>query len=627
MNLSEFFEENDEISILNEYDAEQSMRGYNTAYRAGTPLIPDLVYDTLLAKYAREFPNNPFFNQLEIEPEELVIGKTVKLPQRMLSTNKAYSHKEIEKFLNDCEEVGKKLGVKEVLFRITPKLDGFAGYYKDKKLYTRGNGYEGTDISIALQRGLNIFTPAQMIFKEGPGEIVVHKGFFKETLTEDFENSRNVISSVIKEGELDSKIKTAINTRNVIFYPFSNLYGWMENKEGVLNNLEIMWDTVATNCDFDTDGLVIEAISEKIKSEMGATNHHHKWMLAYKKNTESHEVIVTGLTWQTGTIGRITPVVELVPTKISGVTISRATGHNFANVVKEGIDAGATVQVVRSGLVIPYIQKVIIPSDNVSVPEFCPSCGAETIQEGVHLLCSNTIDCPAQIEGILGFFFKTIGNCDGFGPAIIEKLHNFGYDNIVDICEMDQDDFYKVIGGKTAENLFKALKKSRQLPIEDWRFLAAFSLDGHGKGNCEKLLMKYALEDIFKLTVDDIITIDGFAEKSASALVNSLKKIKRDFEYLLNVVKFNLVETIRGGKVIESPIAGKVVVFTGTMLSGSRNSMIDNAKALGANVGTTVTSKTNILVCGEKVGASKTNSAKKNGTLVLSEVEYLELIK
>jgi DNA ligase (NAD+) len=602
--------------------AEAFMRDMNKQYREGNPKITDLEYDTLLAKYAEEFPNNSYFNQQEVEQEEIV-GNKVKLPQKMLSTNKAYSHKEIEKFLDDCIEVGKTLGLEDVIFRVSPKLDGFAGFRQDSKLFTRGNGVEGTDISHAIANGLQSPQFDWVIDSNGPGEIVCNKEYFAEYLADSYENTRNIIAGAIKIGELDPKIKEAIRLGKIVFYPFNNLGVWIYDKAGVIDNLEICWDIVSASNLYNTDGLVIECVSEKIKAEIGCTSHHWKWMIAYKKNVEFHDVKVTGLEWNTARVGRITPVILLEPTEVLGVTVSRCSGHNAGLLMKQGINTGAIVKLTRSGAVIPHVVSVVEKSDIISIPTECPSCGSAAQLIGDHLMCLNK-DCFAQVEGVVEHFFKEMGIL-GFGPVIVECLCKWGYDTVVDICDMYQQDFYNVIGGKTAENLYMAIQRRMVYGVEDWRFLGSFALDGIGGSMCEKLLQVYPLKDIFDLTVNDIKKINGFGDINSLNLVKSLQRIRTDFEYLAPM--FVLIETPIGGVKSISPIGGKTIVFTGTMIRGSRGDMTKQAKALGATVGSSVTSSTNILVCGEKVGAAKINAAKKNDTVILTEEEYIELIK
>jgi DNA ligase (NAD+) len=148
-----------------------------------------------------------------------------------------------------------------------------------------------------------------------------------------------------------------------------------------------------------------------------------------------------------------------------------------------------------------------------------------------------------------------------------------------------------------------------------------------GLGNCERLLQNFPLNRLFDLSIEDIVTIEGFAEKTAEAVVESLKLIKQDFEQILSL-GFNLIETAarQAHAQIESPVSGKLIVFTGTMVQGSREDMQKEAKRLGAKVANSVTGKTDILVAGEKVGATKLSAAQEKGVQILSEQEYLALI-
>ncbi|MDD4242684.1 MAG: helix-hairpin-helix domain-containing protein [Bacilli bacterium] len=620
--LDDFLEDGE--PSMTEEACETRMRLFNESYRAGKPTISDEEYDSLMAKYAALFPENSFFNQLEIEEEpELVAGKTVKLPQRMLSTNKAYSLKEIEKWSADVVSIGKSFGLHEehIFFRVTPKLDGFAGFKQENSLFTRGNGFSGTDISHAFKNGLTCTTAGFSSNVDGAGEIVVKKEYFKEFLAEDYENSRNVIASVIKE-EVDPKIKEALKTQNIVFYPFKNLTGWLKTRKQLIEDLETMWEENLNNCQFDTDGLVIETTDWKIKEEMGDTNHHHKWMIAYKKNLVFKEVKVTGIEWNTARVGRITPVVLLEPTEILGVTVSRCSGHNAGLLIQKGINTGAIVKLTRSGLVIPWISEVLVKSNVVSMPGECPSCGSDTQLVNDHLMCYNK-RCFAQIEGLVEHWFKNLG-VDGFGPKIVERLCNWGYDNIVDIYQMHQQDFYNVIGGKVAENLYNAVKSSMKKEVEDWRLLGSFALDGIGDSMCEKLLQNHKLEDIFNLTIVDVQKINGFGSTNSSNLINSLKRIKDDFECLMDM-GFNIKYTEIGGSKLENKIAGNVFVITGTLNSCNRNDMIRKIKTMGGAVGSSVSTKTTYLVTGDNTGATKINAAKKLGTKIILEDEFLEM--
>jgi DNA ligase (NAD+) len=385
-----------------------------------------------------------------------------------------------------------------------------------------------------------------------------------------------------------------------------------------------MWNTV----DFDIDGLVLETTNDELKSYMGSTRKFHRWQIAFKVNEESALVEVVKVTPQTSRTGRVTPVAELVPTKLSGATLSRATVHHYNMVKTNGVGPGAVIKLVRSGLVIPKIEAVITPAEP-ELPENCPSCGTHLIWESDHLICPNKSDCPAQTENTLVHFFKTLGNNDGFGPKVIERLHEAGLKRIHEIYEGIEHKFLGYgFGGKTAQNLVDQLKASQEIEIEDWRFLAAFGVTRLAAGNCEKLLQHHSLVEIFELSVEDMITVDGFALLSSQAIVEGLANVKDEFFKVYNL-GFTLAETPKLSESTDknSPIAGKLVVFTGSMALGTRGDMEKQAKLLGAKVGKSVSGKTDLLVTGDKVGENKINAAKAKGVEIISEVDYVDLIR
>ncbi len=240
--------------------------------------------------------------------------------------------------------------------------------------------------------------------------------------------------------------------------------------------------------------------------------------------------------------------------------------------------------------------------------------------------------CPAQVANTMEHFFRVLANNDGFGSATIAKLYSYGIRNIAQIYPLQPQDFVAMgFGNKQAENLVNQLIRSRTEAIEDWRFLAAFGVFRMGLGNCEKLLQHYPLASIFDLTETDIEAVEGFAEKTAAVVTKGFKRIQPLFEEIF-ALGFNL-KTSRGEKFFaptkenSHPLAGKLIVFTGTMVQGSRDDMKRQAKELGAKVGESVSSKTDFLVIGEKVGATKISAAKEKGVKIITEAEYLELLR
>ncbi len=646
----------------------------NALYRSGETLISDADYDFIfLAELKKRHPHHPYLKT--VEPEVIAFGKTVALPVRMLSTEKAYSLEEIKQWVERIKKAILNLEVEkaypqlsseelkdfklspefkifklspefEILklkaenifdgltFKITPKLDGFAAYDDGNGLYTRGDGRKGTDISRVFERGLMVGGNGGERGL-GAGEIVVTKSYFQQHLSPYFDTARNFQASVIKEKELEQHAQQAIKDRAAVFYPFILLPCRTVTASELLSELDLIIQEVWGSVDYDVDGVVLEVTDDEIKKYMGATRHHHRWQIAYKENLNSAEVKVLDMTPQTSRSGRITPVAELEPTRLSGALISRATAHYYGMVKEWGIAKDAVIRLTRSGEVIPKIERVLV-SKYAEIPEQCPSCNSELVWDANDLYCLNTKNCPAQIESSIEHFFKTLGNVDGFGPKVIEKLNANGISEIYDVYLLDIERLKSMgFGEKTAQNLLDELERSRKEPIEDWRFLGAFGLDRMGLGNCERLLQTYSLQKdssnyIFDLEQEKIKEkikeIDGFARKTSEIVFDRLKAIKNKFEKLLGL-GFNLVSTKKNISNNSSPIFNKLLVFTGTMEHAKRDDLIKEAKQLGAKIGTSVTAKTDYLIAGDKVGETKLNDAHKKGVKVITEKEYLALLK
>ncbi len=601
----------------------------NACYRNGASAIDDGDYDERHAFFAKNNPEHSFV--LSVEPEVMNLGKTVTLPQKMLSTDKAYSEQEIKKWLDRIIKAANELSLntQNIEIRVTPKLDGYAAFDDGKKLYTRGDGTKGQDISRAFERGLQVALQGERGL--GAGEIVIDNAYFEKNLSQHFENSRNIQAAIIAEKNVDEKVQQAINDGACVFYPFSRIDNWTGNYQQLLDDFDGIVDNVWNAVNYDVDGVILEAIDPQIKEHMGATRRYHRWQIAFKINDESAEVEVKSVMPQTSRTGRITPVAELVPTRISGATISRVTVHHYNMVKTNGVGPGAILQIVRSGLVIPKIEHVI-KAVEPQLPDQCPSCQSTLTWEVDHLVCPNKTNCPAQTENTLIHFFKTLGNNDGFGPKNIEKLSNLGIKHIHQMYELKSHQLVSYgFGEKTAKNLFDQLQASRSIEIEDWRFLSAFGVSRLAGGSSERLLQHYSLTELFTLNIEQIAQIDGFAELSAKVIVEGLANIKQEF-FKVYELGFNLSKTPKLSQQAEpssaelSPIAGATIVFTGTMLQGKRSDMEKQAKLLGAKVSKSVSGKTTYLVAGTKVGATKINDAKEKGVTVLSEQEYLDLL-
>ena len=597
----------------------------NALYRGGEPLVSDADYDFIyLAELKKRHPEHPLLQS--VEPEPAFAGKTVDLPVIMLSTDKAYSIEDVQRWAGRIEKAARELdkNFAELTFRVTPKLDGYAAYDDGEMFYTRGDGRKGQDITRVFERGLQVANQGQRGL--GPGEIVVSRNYFDQNLAEFFDNARNFQASVIKEKELEEHAEIAIKDQAAVFYPFALLPCWTGSWETLIGDFEHIIKGIWHKVDYDVDGVILEIVDDELKQYMGATRHHHRWQLAYKENQQTAEVEVLNVTPQTSRSGRITPVAELEPVRLSGALLSRATAHHYKMVVDNGIGPGAIIQLARSGEVIPKIERVILAVEP-QVPSHCPSCQHALIWDNDFLLCPNNLHCPAQISNSIEHFFRVLKNNDGFGAATIKKLYEFGIRRVDEIYALTVEQFESMgFGPKQSQNLLDQLHRSRTEAVEDWRFLAAFGVFRMGLGNCEKLLAHHTLSDIFNLSEADIIGIEGFAEKTAAVITEGFVNIKPLFDTLM-ALGFNLQSTQNQAENNAHPLAGKSLVFTGTLHSGSRDDLSKQAKAKGAKVGNAVSAKTDYLVAGDNVGANKLNAAREKGVSIISEADFLQRLK
>lgn len=628
LRISELCQHKIEASELSDDELLEFLTIANALYRSGDRLISDADYDfRFLAELKQRQPDHPFLT--EVEPEMIASTKTVELPVAMLSTEKAYTIDEMIRWLERIKKAAADINkpFADLIFKATPKLDGFAAYDDGQRLYTRGDGKRGTDVSRVMQRGLVVANGGKRGL--GAGEIVVSTSYFKQHLAEHFENSRNFQASVVREKELDPLVVEAIKVQAAVFYPFQLLPSWSGSAEQLEQQLATIFKQQLSAVDYDVDGVIFEIVDDELKEYMGATRRHHRWQIALKENVETAEVKVVAVHPQTSRSGRVNPVVEVEPTRLSGALIQRATAHHYGMVSSNNIGPGAIIELTRSGEVIPKILRVIRPT-KAELPNCCPSCGSELVWDNDYLYCTNNSQCPAQIANTIEHFFRTLGNIDGFGPATIEKLYDNNVRTVPEIYNQSAVDFEGIgFGAKQSENLVAQLQRSRTEQIEDWRFLAAFGIFRMGGGNCERLLKHHNIADIFSLTAEQIITIEGFAQRTAEIVVRELARIVPLFNQLFKL-NFNLAFTPLISELQDagelSPIAGKLLVFTGTMTQGSRSEMQANAKKMGAKVGSSVSGKTDYLITGEKVGISKLNSAQAKGVKILTEQQYLALI-
>lgn len=694
----------------------QQLDRYNAAYRQGAPLVSDAQYDDLVEALRSLAPDHPFLQA--VEPETFEGKKKVRHPDPMLSTEKAYTQEELNRFVLRVEKAAAQLGRKSVQFRVTAKLDGLAGRDDGTILASRGDGRWGYDITGAFDKGVVPVGGRG----GGLGEIVIVKSYFDAHLSSVFEHPRNLVVGIVTSDQVNAQAQGALEDGAVHFVAYGAMDGLICSGRELVDDMDGITRRVLENIDYPVDGLVAEVVDPDLRTAMGRTAHHYRWQIAVKTRGETAETRVLDLTWQVGRTGNITPVMEVSPVSLSGATIRRVTAHNAGMIERLGIGPGAEIEIIRSGEVIPKLEQVLAPADTVALPRTCPSCETALVRQNDFLRCPNTEGCRDQSVQRIRYWFHTLGNADWFGQKTVEKLVDAGHRRLEAIYGLNAGDYEALgFGPVQSKNLEEAVRLSRTQPVEDWRFLAAFGVSDLGLGDSRNLLRVFPLESLLAAEADQIARIRGFGQRTSVSIAEGLAMIgetirhmlRLDFSlqrtpprleaFLLALGLFEGIEGLEGlrrkdkqekmetlahtmagrigpkalavgdeAAVLEAcgddrvictlimasvrrlarplkqaadldlewirpefgaessrttTLAGLKIVFTGKMESGSREEMTRKAEALGAIVQKAVSGNTDLLVCGEKVGAKKLEKARAAGVRLLSEAEYRQMVE
>ncbi|WP_027722829.1 BRCT domain-containing protein [Maridesulfovibrio zosterae] len=594
---------------------------HNEDYRRGMPTISDARYDELTEQLRELAPDHSFLGN--VEPENFSEKVEVRHPKPMLSTEKAYTVEELERFVARVEKEARVLGIRDVQYRVTPKLDGLAARDDGKIFATRGNGEVGYEISSAFAKGIVPIGGRGL----GVGEIVCSRDYFEEHLAETFEHPRNMVVGIVTSDNVNEASKQALQDEAVRFVPYSTLPKKVVGSEELVKNVWEITDELWSTSDYPLDGMVAEVMDSALQDALGATAHHYRWQIAIKKKGESAVTEVEGIRWQVGRMGAVTPVMEVKPVSVSGATIRNVTAHNAGMLRDQSIGIGAVIRIIRSGEVIPKLEEVLKPAHEVELLTHCPSCGAELFWQNDFLKCPD-FNCPARVEQRLEYWFKTLGNADWFGKKTITKLVSAGRNSLEAVYTMGEEDFKKLgFGPVQSSNLAEAIYISRTKETDDWRFLAAFGIPDLGKADSRKLLGHYKLEDVVNVKQEELLDIHGFGDITSHSVTEGIAAIKQTILHMLNF-DFNLRRTplLKDTAEMDSPIARKGIVFTGKMVQGTREDMQAVARRMGAKVQTSVSGKTDFLVCGSNVGAKKMETAQSKGVKVMTEAEYMDMV-
>jgi len=379
---------------------------------------------------------------------------------------------------------------------------------------------------------------------------------------------------------------------------------------------------------FEIDGMVVKVDDFDLQRQLGTRARSPRWAIAWKFPPVQRTTRLKEIHVQVGRTGALTPVALLEPVPIAGVTVSRATLHNEDEVERLQVRPGDRVLVERAGDVIPKIVKVVERGGGppFAMPKRCPVCGTPVVrEEGEVVSRCPGFNCPAQLEGHLRHFAsRGAMDIEGLGAKLVRQLVEKGLvKDVADLYALRESDLEPLerMAEKSARNLAEALERSKRRPLD--RFLNGLGIRHVGARMAEILAERFGtLAALRAATEEELLDIDEVGPEVAAS-VRAFFARPEVREVLARLGRAGVepqpLRRTQGG-----PLAGEVVVFTGTLTQLTRDAAKARAAAAGASVGSSVTKKTTIVVAGEKAG-SKLKKAHELGLRVLTEEEFLEL--
>lgn len=405
--------------------------------------------------------------------------------------------------------------------------------------------------------------------------------------------------------------------------------------EGVMDFIAY-WADARDKLPFEIDGIVIKVNAYHLQEELGFTAKSPRWAIAYKFKAERVETRLNSVSYQVGRTGAITPVANLEPVQLGGTTVKRASLHNADQMEKLDLHIGDSVYVEKGGEIIPKIVGVntALRSGNAKKAEFihvCPECGTELKrQEGeAQHYCPNENGCPPQMKGkIEHFISRKAMNIDGLGAETVDALFAKGLvSNVADLYELSFDQVVNMdrMADKSANNLIDGIKASKAQPFE--RVLFGLGIRFVGETVAKKLAQAFrSIEALEQANYDALVQVDEIGEKIALS-VQAWLMDERNKELLNRLKAHGLIMEMEEKVNASDALAGLSFVVSGVFSAFSRDELKELIETNGGkNVGS-ISAKTSYVVAGENMGPSKLQKATDLGIPILSEDDFIALLK
>ena len=598
----------------------------------------------------------------------------------MLSLGNAFADEDVTDFMERVRRFLDMDGNETIEVTAEPKIDGlsFSARYEKGQLAvaaTRGDGSEGEDITANIR---TIKELPDFIMGDVPkvieirGEVYMTKDDFAALNASQeskggkiFANPRNAAAGSLRQ--LDPKI-TAARPLRAFTYAWGEVKGmewetqwdflqtlkrWgfpVNPRTKVCRTVDAMLKEYRTlgedraELPYDIDGMVYKVNSIGLQKRLGFVSRAPRWAIAHKYAAERAQTVVEDIEVQVGRTGTLTPVARLKPINVGGVVVSNATLHNEDEIARKDVRIGDTVIIQRAGDVIPQVLEVVNPdrkgrNDPYKLPTKCPVCGSHAIREEgeVARRCTGGLFCKAQaVERLKHFVSRDAFDIEGLGEKNIEAFFTDGpIESPADLFTLKSKDLEGREGWaqKSIDNLLAAIARRRTVSFE--RFIYGLGIRQVGQATARLLAHAYGSFDAWRKAMStakdkesdayaELTNIEQIGESVAEDLVAFFAE-KHNRDILDALAKQITIEDFKRPDTSGSPIAGKTVVFTGTLEAMSRGEAKSRAQELGAKVAGSVSKKTDLVVAGPGAG-SKLKEAAALGIKVVSEQEYLKLI-
>lgn len=599
------------------------LKKYNEAYRTGESAISDSEYDLLVEQLEQLDPDNEFLNTIGLSVSDK--ERERKLPIIMASLNKI---KTIEELKNWCRLKGIN---EETIVILTPKFDGLSLCVEEEnsKATTRGDGKIG-QASDEHYKLINNHLINNDDFIITYGEVVMSKKSFEEKYSKDFANPRNLVSGLLNNKKATEALKDtdyikygAVTKNQDRFQYKHEIIDSLNSSQNIKVKFELMKISELTeeylvdlfkkwSIDYEIDGIIVEIDDLSLQNSLGRERSGNPvWARAFKSSQFEQTAItkIIDISWNISKQGYLKPILHIEPVKLDGVTVSNVTGNNARFVKEMGLGVGAIIKVVRSGMVIPLVKEVI-----ESVEFQMPNIENIDWNENEVELITLTVTKEQQFKQLVSFF--EILEVENASEGVFKQLWDAGYKTVKDILLLKPSDMENLEGfGKRKSEIVYNSIQSKMKDVE-------LSKLQHATGIFNMLgSKKLALLEHFetKPSIEDVMSIEGFAEKSAQSYIDGYDKFNDFIKDLpITIVKKKAVEKT------SSDLEGKSFCFTGVRCKHLEPII----ESKGGKIASGVSKNLTYLIAKDpNSGSSKLTKAQELGVILLSVEDLEDMLK